>query len=239
MLKPIEKPNIPEEIIKQIVSEIHSGSLHPGDRLPSERQLVELLNVGRSSLREAFKVLEAVGLIKRTTEGTILCRPGEIENPGLWLGAWFAEIHEVFETRKLMEIELASLAAQRATAEDIKKIGEIIVEAYSMDQILAWDVSFHRAIVEAAKNTIFSQVYNLVTGLLFQTYKYYSLLEVNEQISKNILSQHKEILRVIDSHDPAAAREAMKNHLDYAEKQLIGEVEKDLPKLKTKGFVKE
>ena len=229
MLKAIERPNLPKEIIRQIVSEVGSGNLRPGDKLPSERELGELFNVGRGSIREGLKVLETVGIVKRTTGGTILCQPGEIEDPSIWLRGCRAEIHEVFETRKFMEIELAGLAAQRATPKDIKKIGEAIVQSYDVFQPQAVDVPFHRSIVEAAKNNVFLQVYNLAAGLLFQTYKYYSLIEINEQSIKNIIAQHKEIARAIASHDSKTARKTMRQHLDYAE-TLVGKMEKDFPK---------
>jgi len=182
MLKPIEKPNVSTEIIKQILSELRSGVLKPGDKLPTERELGELLHVGRGSIREALKALEAVGLIKRTTEGTTLCEPGETESPGLILGGCCAEIHEVFDTRKLMEIEIAGLAAQRAAQEEIGRIGETIIKPHNVEEIQAMDTAFHRAIVKAAKNAVLSQVYHLVTGLLFQTHQYYSLMGVKEPL---------------------------------------------------------
>jgi GntR family transcriptional repressor for pyruvate dehydrogenase complex len=242
MLKPIEKPNLPGEIIKQIVSEARSGSLKPGDRLPSERELGVVFNVGRSSIREGLKVLEAVGIVKRTTEGTRLCQPGEMEDLSILLGGCWTEIHEVFETRKLMELELAALAAQRATLEDIKKIAEAIIGGIrDVEHVRSVDIAFHRAIAEAAKNTVFSQVYNLVTGLLFQTHKYYSLIEASTEPlpTEDVLAQHQEILRAIESHDSVAAREAMKQHLDFAEQALIGKVEKDLPRLRGERPAKE
>lgn len=168
VLKPIDKANLPKEVIRQIVSEVNSGSLKPGDKLPSERELGGLFNVGRSSIREGLKVLEAVGIVRRTTEGTILCRPGEMEDPSIWLGGICTDIHEVFETRKLMEIELAGLAAKRATPENVERICATIVKRYDEKGVRASDLAFHRAIVEAAGNKVFSQVYNLVAGLLFE-----------------------------------------------------------------------
>jgi GntR family transcriptional repressor for pyruvate dehydrogenase complex len=230
---PIKKTTVSGEIIEQVIAMVRKGSLKPGDRLPSERQLGEFLDVGRSSIREALKGLQTAGILKRTTGGTILCEPQEINHPAFWFSAMNTNIREVFETRKLMEIELVGLAAERATPEDIRRINETIVETRNVDQVRTSDVAFHRAIVEAAKNAVFSQVYSLVTGLLFQTHKYYSLLGVYgpiESVRKNIVEQHKEIAETIESHDSAAAREAMRHHLDRAEKELLGKVGKNLPK---------
>jgi len=230
--KPIKKTTVSGEIIEQVIAMVRTGRLKPGDKLPSERQLGEFLGVGRSSIREALKGLQTAGLLKRTTGGTILCEPKEMDHSTFWFSAINTNIREVFETRKLMEIELVGLAAERATPEDIRKIRDTIVEARNVDQVRTSDIAFHRAIVEAARNAVFSQVYSLVTGLLFQTHKYYSLLGVYgsiESIKKNFVSQHREIVETIESHDSAAAREAMRHHLDRAEKELMGKVGKNLP----------
>jgi len=71
--KRIKKTTIPDEIIDQIHSMILTGELSPGDRLPAERQLCEMFNVGRSSIREALKTLASIGIIRRDTVGTTVC----------------------------------------------------------------------------------------------------------------------------------------------------------------------
>jgi GntR family transcriptional repressor for pyruvate dehydrogenase complex len=211
------------------MSEVRSGNIKQGDRLPPEKELGDLFKVGRSSIREALKVLEAVGTVKRTKEGTTLCSPGEAEDQSIWLSGSCAEIHEVFEARKLIEVELAGLAAERATPENIKKIKEAINGISDTGLTRAMDVTFHRAIVEAAKNSVFSQVYNLVTGLLFHTHDYYSL--VGDFSQEDIVEQHTKIVKAIASHNPQKAKEAMRYHLDRAETMLIGTVQKTLPEL--------
>lgn len=225
--KPISRTTISSEIVDQIFSMIRSGGLNPGDKLPSERKLGELLRVGRSSIREALKGMETAGLLKRTTGGTILCEPGEMENAGFWLGISSAKIHEVFEARKLMEIELAGLAAERATPEDIQKMGGTVIEICPVNEVVHWDVAFHRCLAEAAKNSIFSRVYNLITGLLFQTHNYYARLEHTGELDvvvKTTMAQHKEILKAIQSHDATLAKEAVRVHLEYAEKELVNQI---------------
>jgi DNA-binding FadR family transcriptional regulator len=137
-------------------------------------------------------------------------------------------IHEVFETRKLMEIELVGLAAERSTQEDIKKMQEAIIDTNTIEDVSASDASFHRSLVEAARNSVFSAVYQLVIGLLFQTHRYYSFLKHDEEFEtflRNIFDQHGKILKAIESHDVSSAKEAIKEHLDYAEKKLLGSIE--------------
>jgi len=80
------------------------------------------------------------------------------------------KIHEVFEARKLMEIELAAWR-RRATPEDIKNMIASVVQTRS-HKSAGLDLSFHRCLAEAAKNSVFSRVYNMIAELLFQTHKY-------------------------------------------------------------------
>ena len=225
--KPINKTTVSNEIVDQVLSMIRSGGLKPGDRWPSERQLGELLRVGRSSIREALKGLETAGILKRTTGGTILREPGGMETAALWLRVSRTRIHEVFETRKLMEIELAGLAALRATPEDIKNMVRSVVKTTKATRAAAWDLSFHRCLAEAAKNSVFSKVYNLIAELLFQTHKYYSSLSQNEGVGhfvEKTLSQHKAIIKAIQARDACAAKEAARVHLEYAEKELLKQI---------------
>ena len=238
--KPVNRTTVSAQIVDQIKSMVHSGNLTPGDKFPSERQLSELLKVGRSSIREAMKVLETIGLIQRNRGATVLCDPAEMEHPALWLGASHQEIHEVFETRKLMEIGLSGLAAQRATHEDIKTMAESIASSYDMRTVITSDISFHRAVAHAAKNSVSSQVYNMVTRLLFQTHKYYlrmENIENQEEFFKKFLAQHTKILMAVESHNEEGAKKAMEEHLEFAERELLGKMVVDYSKPhKKKGF---
>lgn len=169
--RPIKKTTISGEIIDQIISMVRSGRLNRGEKLPSERQLSEFFNVGRSSIREALKALETIGITQRTKEGTIVCATGHNFNSFFWLDSHSSTIHEVFETRKLMEIGLVGLAAERATPNHIKEIEETLVDTEAIQEAVASDVFFHQALVNASQNSVFSKVYDLISGLLFQTHK--------------------------------------------------------------------
>jgi len=226
--KPIRKTTVSAEIIDQIMSMIRDGTLKPGDKLPSERELGELLQVGRSSLREAFKALESLGHVIRTTEGTVLSESSGIA--GLWLDVHSTTIHEIIEVRKLLETEIGALAAKRATTKDITKLRKAcsIVKTYTVREVTDSDVLFHRSLVECTKNSALTIIYDLVARMLFQTHKYYFIIESNagtEESLKNIVSQHSEILKAIESHDEEAARKAVKEHLEYVEKEIISKMD--------------
>ena len=241
--KPVNRTTVSGQIVEQIKSMVRRGNLTPGDKFPSERQLSALLKAGRSSIREAMKVLETIGLIQKNRGATVLCDPAEMGHSALWLDASHQEIHEVFETRKLMEIGLSGLAAERATREDIKAMADSIASPSDMHTVITSDVSFHRALAHAAKNSVSSQVYNMVTRLLFQTHKYYLLMENienQEAFFEKFLAQHRKILLAVESHNAAGAKKAMEEHLEFAEKALLGKMGVGDPKpLKKKGFTKE
>jgi GntR family transcriptional regulator, transcriptional repressor for pyruvate dehydrogenase complex len=232
-LRPVTKTTLSSEVAEQLISIIRAGDLKPGDKLPSERLLSERLKVGRSSIREAMKTLEAMDFVNRTTLGTVVC---EVPIQKIGILKNHTEIHEVIETRKVIEIELAGLAALRAGSKDIEKIEKTIemedatlwedVETYT-----ARDTAFHKALAEAAHNSVLSQVYQMIAVLLFKTHKYHSLINpsgtgIEEERTRRTktLSEHRAILRAIRNHAPAEARKAMKKHLTRVERALIDRV---------------
>lgn len=242
--KPIDRTTVPGQISEQLVTMLRSGGLKSGDRLPSERDLCEQLQVGRSSVREAMKTLEALGIVQRTTVGTVVCDPQEAMSVDTLLRAGKTEIQEVFETRKLVEIELAGLAAERALPGDIQEIAETMVEAEVTEPAevyTARDISFHKAIAEAGHNSILASIYEMVSSLLFKTHKYHSLILHNSVVPeearltrKKTFDEHEEILHAIEIHDPHGARHAMKKHLDRVEKTLLQRVWRPVEEGKTK-----
>jgi GntR family transcriptional repressor for pyruvate dehydrogenase complex len=230
-LKPISRTTVAAEVADQLIATIKSDEIKAGDKLPSERRLSELLQVGRSSVREAMKTLEAMGFVNRTTLGTIVCDQAAIDEK-FQLDGRHTEIHEVIETRRLIEIQLAGLAAERANSEDIKKI-EKTLEGLDLSEDIEtnWsrDMAFHKAIVEAGHNAVFSQVYQLISFLLFKTHNYHSLLYrygvvTEEEIRRTrgtTVGEHKKILEAIKSHNSKAAKRAMTNHLNRVEESLL------------------
>lgn len=232
-LKPIErKPTISAEIIDQIVSSIRNGELKSGDILPSERELSETFKVGRSTVREAIMALEGTGILQRTSKGRMITDYSSGSHHKLWLYDVRANIRDVFEMRKMIDIEAAALAAKRSTPEDLKKISETLVDTIEFEEMIASDMSFHRAIVKATHNEIIFKVYNSVTGMLFQVYNYYSFLpeEETEKIAyvKEIYLEHKKILKAIESGKAGLAVESMREHFDFVEKTLLSNVSKNI-----------
>jgi len=142
-LTPIARPTIAEEIVERITNYILDENLKPGVKLPSERELMTRLSVGRSSLREAIKTLGAIGIVEvRVGEGMFVGhgQTSLLTKPLAW-GLLIGEhsLREVIEARRLIEVELVSLAALRATEDDL---AEIAAELDAMGECLDDTVGF-------------------------------------------------------------------------------------------------
>ena len=225
--KTIQKRTLSSEVVEQILSMIHTNQLQPGDRLPSERELSRAFNIGRSSVREAIKILETTGLVRTTTRGKEICLPRSARIPAFNLAADLTNIREVFEARKAIEIELSGLAAERASSEEIAVMRQaLIAEGASQSVVAAADIAFHRALARSAHNSVLSEVYNSITGLLFQHFKYYPLSWANrkedpKQFILRVNKNHVAIIDAIEARDVAGAKLAMQMHLDRAEAGLL------------------
>ena len=129
MMNLTDERSLPQKISEDIISLILEENLQPGDKLPNETVLCEKLNAGRSSVREAMKLLASRNIVTiRQGSGTyIASTPGMVEDP---LGFTFISnkqklVHDLLEVRFLLEPSIASMAAANADEEDIKKITKL------------------------------------------------------------------------------------------------------------------
>src|SRR5215831_4622546 len=154
-------------VFKRLISE---GSLAPGHRLPAERELAEMFGVSRSSLRQALKVLEIMGVIsQRVGDGTYLnaAAPSILAEPMEFLilldGLSF---HELMEARLIVEPELAARAASRATLEDVAELRQTLTEMEENRRdharFTADDLRFHKTIFRIAGNRVCSLMFTVV-----------------------------------------------------------------------------
>jgi GntR family transcriptional repressor for pyruvate dehydrogenase complex len=218
-LTPVTRTTLTADIYRKLVSHIIRGVWKPGTRIPAERQLGQQLGVGRASLREALKALEIMGLIEtRLGDGTYVCQRSEfLSKPLLWAitSSSETEVYELVEARKLIETELAGLAAERATADDLKEIGKHLDRMERSPQapseLLQADIEFHLAIGEAAHNSILMNALNLIRNLL-QEWIGRTLQEPG--VYTRALEHHKAIFFAVAKKNVPAARAAMLAHLE-------------------------
>jgi GntR family transcriptional regulator, transcriptional repressor for pyruvate dehydrogenase complex len=218
-LTPVVRTTLTADIYRKLVGHIIRGVWKPGERIPAERQLGQQLGVGRASLREALKALEIMGMIEtRLGDGTYVCKRSEfLSRPLLWAitSSSQTEVHELVEARRLMETELAGLAAQRATAEDLQAIGKHLDEMeQSKDSPLEFmqaDIEFHLAVGQAAHNSILLNALHLIRNLLQDWIK--SSLQMGG-VATTALEHHQAIFLAIAKKNVPAARAAMQKHLE-------------------------
>src|SRR5262250_3033530 len=176
-IAPIKSTRIYQEIVRQVKAMIAEGRLKSGDQLPPERDLAEKFLVSRTSVREALRALESLGLIEiRPGEGTFVREVSVetlIEPLALAMLSQREAIGELFEARRLLEPSIAAFAARRATPQDIDEMTRILDEQAKEVAAgrtgLAQDAEFHSAIASAAHNRAISRLVHGIMDLLTQS----------------------------------------------------------------------
>src|SRR5271170_5773362 len=218
------------QVVEHVRSLISSGEVHPGDRLPPERELARKLKISRSSLRAGIGFLSAMGVLKsRHGAGTFVSSgPPALDSSSLSvLGALHGFLPwQMFEARLVLESNVAALAAERATDEHIAELAEEVAEMYAAltdpQEYLIHDVRFHRTIARASGNPILGALMETITASLYQIR---SKTIQNAVDLKESSEMHREIYRAIRSHNPAQARRAMEQHLNLARLAQASETE--------------
>ena len=226
-IAPIKSTRIYEEIVRQVKAMIADGKLKGGDRLPPERDLAEKFVVSRTSVREALRALESLGLVEiRPGEGTFVRQvsiDALIEPLALLMVSQREATVELFEARRLLEPSLAALAAARATPDEIQEMERILEEqAREIDAGrtgLAQDAQFHAAIGTAAHNRAITRIAHAIMDLLSQS-REESLNTPGRPTRSH--EDHRRVLAAISRHDSEGARKAMLEHLEAVEALVAG-----------------
>jgi GntR family transcriptional repressor for pyruvate dehydrogenase complex len=226
-LEPIKSTRIYEEIIRQVKGMIAEGRLKSGDRLPPERDLAEKFVVSRTSVREALRALESLGLVEvRPGEGTFVREVSVealIEPLALVMLSQREAIGELFEARRLLEPAIARLAATRATPDEIHEMERILEtqakEVAAAKTGLSQDAEFHAAIGTAAHNRAITRIAHAIMDLLTQS-REESLNTPGRPTRSH--EDHRRVLTAIRARDPEAAEQAMLDHLEAVESLVLG-----------------
>jgi GntR family transcriptional regulator, transcriptional repressor for pyruvate dehydrogenase complex len=215
------------EIARRLLSYLLAGHVRPGEKIPSERKLAEVLGVGRSVVREAIKSLTLLGLLDvRQGDGTYLrgteseLLPQSIEW-GLLLG--LKRTRDLVEARQYLEVIMAGLAAERRSDEDLvalrSQMAEMQAAGGDPDRFVAADIAFHLRIAQAARNESLAQIMSSIRSLLQVWIS--RVMHVDESFAPSV-AEHVRILAAMEAADPGAARDAMQGHMDGAFTRLEG-----------------
>jgi GntR family transcriptional repressor for pyruvate dehydrogenase complex len=222
----VRKTRVTEGIIGQVRTLINAGQLKTGDRLPPERELAKDLGVGRPAVREAIRALEFLGLVEtRPGEGTFLAVGQESPAVNLLDPARFRlldTVRKLFEVRRVIEPDLAALAALRSTPEQVEKMRAALEGQQGQvergDSGIEGDTAFHAQIAEAAGNEFLIQIMNSLMERIRDTRE--AWLQRRGR-SLRSLEDHRKILLAIERRDPEAAEQGMFKHLEGIEHMLL------------------
>jgi GntR family transcriptional repressor for pyruvate dehydrogenase complex len=225
-----QRETLTSQLIRALRERIDSGELKPGDKLPSEQELVERFGVSRTVVREAISSLRAAGFVA-TQQGVgafVLQRsawpapPASETNPDL-----LREVVNVLELRIALEVEASALAAQRRGSEHLDRMRTALDRIAAMigasEDAVAPDLQFHQTIAEATGNNHFSHLFSYLGALLIPrtrvpTFQFYASDPLD--YLRKVNREHEEIFQAIHRQDSDAARSAMRLHLSNSRERL-------------------
>ncbi len=214
-----------EQLFKQVAQQIQDiiigGGLKPGDKMPSERTLAENLNVSRTVIREALKLLEDRGLITiNVGSGTYVSELQDqaVSKPiSLYIQQQRTSIVHLLEVRQMIEIEMAGLAAKNATDADLSSLQEsMLALEQSMgqpDEFVEADFRFHELLAKASQNPLLPL---LLDPIREQMRQFFRLALSPAGSPLHAVQHHHNILNAVLARDVPGARQAMRTHLESA-----------------------
>jgi len=227
VLKAVEKKRAYEDIVKQVRDLIEKGRLKKGDRLPTERELTDAFKLSRATVREAIRTLESMRLVERRQgEGTYVLVSSEealVQPLAATLLHEKDDLADIFFIRKVIEPVIAQLAAEHATREELRELGDILKK---QEQDLSGGINivetasaFHNSLARMARNRVMERLLLAIVDLLAKSHEGYLQ---NEERAHGSLHGHRDILAAVKSGDGDAAKLAMRRHLARVEEIVFG-----------------
>lgn len=232
LFQEVQVEKVSEKIVEQLCALIQEGRLTPGNKLPSERQLIDMLGVGRSSLREALNKLETLGYVEIRKRKGIFVKSIDstlqLDPLKKMLQADQIKIVQLYEVRSDIEQASASAAATERNSADLKEIRRCLAdfeaktEAGGLQFSYERDLAFHCAVARASHNLF--RVHVTLNILDFAKEFIQPILEDfagSDAHTATIVSQHRGIFEAIQEKDARLARDCMREHLDWTNQKLI------------------
>lgn len=226
--EPVARRTVADEIRERLLASITTGEIQPGDALPSERALCDQFGVARTSLREAIQGLSSLGLIERRGNRThVVERLPEVQ---VEPDARKERVRLLFETRRVIEVPIAEMAAVRADEHDradLQRMADAFHDKLTIDEFRPLDRSFHSRIAATCGNPLLAELYGKVLDALFESPSFDSLLrdvrnrtEVRRIVGESSRA-HIAIAAAIASGDVTEAGNAVRSHLDEVEARML------------------
>jgi DNA-binding FadR family transcriptional regulator len=217
-LNPIEPRRLYQVVADQIAQLIRTNEYRPGDRLPTERDLVRQLGVSRPVIREAMIALELAGLVEVRSGSGVYVRGRPLPaSPSADASSSEPGPFDLFAARLAVEGEVAAVAAENATAEDLTEMAAAITQmrlaAQTGRSTKPANQRFHLALAAAAKNPVLLRVVHLIWNEMPKRGPIWAKLDERRRMRPTRIAEHELILRAITEHDPERARAVMRAHL--------------------------
>jgi len=217
--------SLADKVTQQLTEMIVSGDLTPGERLPSERELGNQFDVSRTVIREAVRSLVARGLVKVTSGRGVEVVAANSDDVATSMrlfvrgrsGLDYGQVHEV---RTAIEVQVAGLAAARASADDLERLRSLCdkyqesLTSGDTDAASQFDFQFHQELARSAGNDLLVAMLDSISDILMEVRQ---RAMVRPTVAESGLKAHRWILECIAARDPQAARGAMERHLGEAE----------------------
>lgn len=222
--RPIERRNTYELVADSLLALISERHLKPGDALPTERELMQHYGVGRSSVREALRMLESKGLISAGGSGAFAV--ADFRNPlndslSLLLAVEEGSLRELFEVRRILEGEAVALATERGNEsylERMRAATELMREGLAdREEYIEADVAFHLTIAEATQNRLILHLMHAIRDQLERALG--SIYKIPGSPERSI-EDHGLIIAAMSEGRPDEARERMREHLGRVEEAV-------------------
>ncbi len=223
--EPVNKESVVNIVVNKIKEKLLTGELKPGDRLPSEIELSEKLGIGRPSVREAIKMLKALGVVTvKHGDGTYISESiNENAVDPLIFSLIFqkGESENLLELRHLFEVGYTKLAAKKMTESDINNIEEALkkheeaVKKGRLDELGDREIEFHLAILKATKNSLVLKVGHIILELLKP-----SIEKTTKIYAQRAVEDHRRIFEAIKKKDPLEIEEAIEKSYEVWKEKL-------------------
>ena len=223
--EPIQRRKLSQAVLDRLLARIHSGEIPPGERLPSERELMEAYQVGRPAVREALQSLERSGIVNihhgerarvaRPSAESLLAQIGSGAQHLLRSDA--KALEHLQQARVFLECGMARMAAGNATADHIEQLrlvaGVDRGAVKNPQQVVDGDMAFHRAIAAMSGNPIYPVVLEAMFRWMAEHYQSQVRGSVN---AAQMQAEHARIVDAIEARDAQGAEQAMRDHLARA-----------------------
>jgi GntR family transcriptional repressor for pyruvate dehydrogenase complex len=216
-----------DEVVQRLREQIVGGKLAAGESLPSEGDLATTLRVSRTVIREAMRILCTQGLVEISQGRRPRVKEADAQAAIISLDALLSRgsdsLQHLTEVRLPLEVEIAGLAAERATPEQLQQLAqanEQLANANTLEECIAADIAFHRALAAATNNPLFVLLLETVAQLLRESRR----RTLTQSGTRLALEEHRRIYETVAQHDAAAARAAMRQHMRLIERDLAAGV---------------